>query len=147
MFFNHLDVCFSLPIMSVHSPATCANYNNFSMNCCTWLRFLISSPHHSYCTSIISQFVVNNNFLFLSLLCYCWSSFRSHGSHLDKVFFLIFCWLFANLFFFGLCLLVFLFAFYFSWMGSPFSHFWHSLLCMHKSIPKIVCHHFWLRRL
>ncbi len=47
VFFIPCDACFLLSTTCVHSLATCTSHNNFLASCCTWLRFLISSTHHS----------------------------------------------------------------------------------------------------
>jgi hypothetical protein len=46
-FFSPFDTCFLLLIVRVHSLTTCANHNDFFMGYNTWLRFFISSTHHS----------------------------------------------------------------------------------------------------
>jgi hypothetical protein len=115
--FNPLDACFLLSTTHVHNLATCSSHIDSSTGCYTWSRFLISSTHHSQCTSITTWFVVNDNSFTLGLLCYHWLTFCSYESSLHKVFtwfLLIVCFCF----FFGLCLLVSSFARYFWWMGS-----------------------------
>jgi hypothetical protein len=47
IFFNLVNVYFSILIMCVHRPIMCASHNNFSMGHYTWLGFLISSTHYS----------------------------------------------------------------------------------------------------
>jgi len=124
IFFSPLDVHFPLLTVCVHSPTTCASHSNFSMSCCTWSKFFISSTHHSQCTFIISRFVANNWFLILSLLCYCWLSFCSLGYYLHTIFFFNFSLIVWFGFFFGLCLFMFSFVLYFWWMGFyPWSFF------------------------
>jgi hypothetical protein len=61
IFFNPLDACWLLA--RVHILVTCINCNDFSMGCCTWSRFLISSTRHN--TYIISWFMANDNFFLL----------------------------------------------------------------------------------
>jgi len=106
-----LDAHFPLLTTCVHSLATCASHNNFLVGYCIWSRFFIFSTHHNQCTSITSWFVVDDCFLILGLICYCWSSFRSLKSYLHKVFF--------SLFFID-CLLLF-----FLWVVST-----HVLFCL-----------------
>ncbi len=65
--------------------------------------------------------MTNDNFLVLGLLCCCRSSFCNHESYLYKVSPPFFLFIIFFCFFFGLCLLVLSFAFYFWWMGS---HLW-----------------------
>jgi hypothetical protein len=86
VFFNPLDVYFSLLTVCVHSVATCASKNDFSVGYCTWLGS--SSLPHIIASAPLStsQFMTNDNFLVVGLLCYCWSSFCSHGFYLHKVF-------------------------------------------------------------
>ncbi len=58
-----------------------------------------------------------SSFALSFLLCYCWPSFRNHGSNLHRVL----TWLlltFDFFLFFGLYLLVFSFTLHFWWMGS-----------------------------
>jgi hypothetical protein len=85
VFFSPLNVYFLLLTMCVHSLAMCASHNNSSVSSCTWLRFFISSTHHSLYTFVISWFVANDNFFVLGLLCCCWLSFCSHESSLHRV--------------------------------------------------------------
>ncbi len=47
IFFSSLDACFLLSTTCVHNPITCASHNNFSTSYYTWMRFLISSTHHT----------------------------------------------------------------------------------------------------
>ncbi len=153
VFFSPLDVCFLLLTTHVHSFASCTSYNDSSIGCCTWSGFFISSTHHSQCTSVISQFVVDDNFFILGLLCYCWFSFCSHESFLHKVFIwfllIVFIW-----FFFRFCLLVFSFALYFCYMGSHpwfwfigFSSYCFGILLLflliyHLALLTSIDHHF-----
>jgi hypothetical protein len=47
VFFNPLDVYFSLSIACVHNLVVCTSHNDFSVGCYIWSGFLISSTHHS----------------------------------------------------------------------------------------------------
>jgi hypothetical protein len=117
VFFNPLNACFFTSTTHVHNLAMCISHSDFSTGCYIWSEFFISSTHHSQCTSVISQFVADDNSFVLDLLCYHWLSFCNHESSLHRVitwFLLIVCFCF----FFGLCLLVFSFTLYFQWMGS-----------------------------
>ncbi len=101
----------------VHNSTMCINHSNSLTGCCTWSKFLIFSPHHSYGTFVTNWFVADDNSFILSFLCYRWLSFRSHEYSLHRVFtwlLLIVCFCF----FFWLCLFVFSFALHFWWMGS-----------------------------
>jgi hypothetical protein len=86
IFFSPLDACFLLLIVCVHNLTTHASHNDSSMSYCIWLGFHISSTHHSFCTSITSRFVANDNSFILNLFCYRWLSFRKHESSLHRVF-------------------------------------------------------------
>ncbi len=117
VFFIPLDAYFLLLIAHVHNLATCTSHNDSLAGCCTWLRFLISSTHRSWCTSVTSWFVADDNSFVLGLLCYRWSSSCSQRSYLHRVF-TLFLFIICFCFSFGLCLLVLSFALYFWWMGS-----------------------------
>jgi len=86
IFFSPFNVCFLLLITHIHNFTMCTSHSDFSTNCCIWSWFFISSTHHNQCTSVISQFVVNDNSFILSLFCYYWLSFHSHGSYLHRIF-------------------------------------------------------------
>jgi hypothetical protein len=88
IFFSPLNVCFLLSIANVHSLIACTNHSDSSVGYYIWSQFLISSTHHNLCTSITSQFVAEDNFFILGLLCYCWLSFCSHVYFLHRVFIL-----------------------------------------------------------
>jgi len=61
VFFNPFNSCFLLSTLLVHSLVMCASHIESSTCYCIWLGFLISSTHHSYCTCIISWFVIDDN--------------------------------------------------------------------------------------
>jgi hypothetical protein len=67
----------------------------------------------------LMSFSTLNVSLNFSSLCYCWSWFHSHGSYVHRVFTLFLLHIVCFCFFFGLYLLVLLFALHFRWMG-PF---------------------------
>jgi len=47
IFFNPLDVHVPLSTTCVHKPVVCISHNDFSMGCCIWSGFFISSTHRS----------------------------------------------------------------------------------------------------
>jgi len=141
IFFSPLNAHFLLSTMCVHSPTTCTSHNNFLASYYTWSRVFISSTHHSWCNSVISQFVANDCFFILGLLCHRWLSFRSLESYLHKVFFSLFFvdYLFLFFFVFGLCLLVVSFALYFWWMASHPWFLYTRFFFLSRSLLSYLC--------
>jgi hypothetical protein len=87
--------------MCIHSPATCASHNDSSANCCTWLKFFISSTHHS-CSAILSlvdlwQVTTLLSWVFFVIVdCHFVSMSHPCTRSLSD-----FCWLFAFVFSLG----------------------------------------------
>jgi hypothetical protein len=59
---NVFDSYFLLLTTCVRSPPMCKSHYDFPMCCYVWEAFLISSTHHTHCTSIASWFVTNDTF-------------------------------------------------------------------------------------
>jgi hypothetical protein len=71
--FKSLNVCFSLLITFVHSPTTCKSHSNSLAVCYIWSMFLISSPHHTYYTSVTSWWMGSCPwFLYIRFFIYGW---------------------------------------------------------------------------
>jgi len=95
--FNPLDAWFLLSTTHVHNLATCSSHIDSSTGCYTWLRFFISSTHHSQCTSITTWFVVNDNSFTLGLLVIIdWHFVAMNPLCIRSL--PDFCWLFAFVF-------------------------------------------------
>jgi len=128
IFFSPLDAHFPLSIVNVHNLAMYASHNvnvhnlamyashnDYSARC--YIDLGSSSLPHIIAIASMSlvNFLTNDYFLVLGLLCYCWTSFCTLRSYLRRVFcplFFVDC-LLSFFFFFGLCLLVLLFTLYF----------------------------------
>jgi len=138
IFFSPFNAYFSLLTMCVHSLVMCANHNNSSMGCCTWLgssslpHIIISGPMSLadlwHMTTFLSQVfvIIDHHFITMDPICIGFFPY----------FLLIVCFCF----FFGLCLLVLSFALYFWWMDSCpwFLYTWYFFVCIVMSTIKTL---------
>jgi hypothetical protein len=90
IFFSPLDAHFPLSIVNVHNLAMYASHNDYSARC--YIDLGSSSLPHIIAIASMSlvNFLTNDYFLVLGLLCYCWTSFCSLRSYLRRVFFPLF---------------------------------------------------------